>query len=112
MNRRSKTALLSCLALIACTALPAMATDVVDLGSIDFPNSGSKQAQGAFYRGVLLLHSFEFEDAREEFQAAQEIDPDFGSGLLGRGDDPQPSPLASTGFRSRTRRPRETCTGR
>ena len=63
--------------------MPVGATDVVDLGSIDFPNSGSKEAQGAFYRGVLLLHSFEYVDAREEFQAAQAIDSDFALAYWG-----------------------------
>ena len=53
------------------------ATEINDLGSLDFPNSGAEQAQEAFARGVLLLHSFEYEDAREAFQEASAIDPDF-----------------------------------
>ncbi len=47
------------------------------LGSIDFPNSGVPEAQQAFKRGVLLLHSFEYEDAAEAFREAQGIDTDF-----------------------------------
>ncbi|MBW3671133.1 MAG: hypothetical protein KY432_05605 [Acidobacteria bacterium] len=47
------------------------------LGKIDFPNSGTPEAQEPFTRGVLLLHSFEYEDAREAFQEARTIDPDF-----------------------------------
>jgi len=48
-----------------------------DLGIIDFPNSGSPQSQPHLRRGVLLLHSFEYEDARQEFLRAQQADSDF-----------------------------------
>lgn len=53
------------------------------LGSIDFPNSGAAQAQDAFHRAVLLLHSFEYGDAREAFQEARRIDPDFALAYWG-----------------------------
>ncbi len=57
---------------------PAAATDApVELGSISFPNSGSTQAQPDFLRGLLLLHSFEFESALQAFSQARKIDPDF-----------------------------------
>jgi tetratricopeptide (TPR) repeat protein len=48
-----------------------------ELGKIDFPNSGAAAAQADFLRGVLLLHSFEYEDAAEAFRAAQAKDPGF-----------------------------------
>lgn len=83
MNSARQIVPILCLFLTAVFSAPIWATDVVDLGSLDFPNSGSKQAQGPFYRGVLLLHSFEYVDAREEFQAAQEIDPDFALAYWG-----------------------------
>ncbi len=54
-----------------------------DLGSIDFPNSGSPKAQQAFLRGVAALHSFWFEEATEAFQNAQEIDPSFALAYWG-----------------------------
>lgn len=57
--------------------------EVRDLGTIAFPNSGAPQAQEAFIRGVLLLHSFEFEDAGEAFREAQEIDPGFALAYWG-----------------------------
>ncbi len=47
------------------------------LGSLSFPNSGNEAAQEPFMRGVLLLHSFEFEPAAEAFIEAQEADPEF-----------------------------------
>ena len=48
-----------------------------DLGHIDFPTSGSPEAQPHFIQGLLLLHSFEYQDARAQFQKAQKIDPNF-----------------------------------
>ena len=70
------------LALALCRATPASAQEA-HLGTIDFPNSGAPAAQHAFVRGVLLLHSFEFEDAATEFRAAQEADPTFALAYWG-----------------------------
>lgn len=47
------------------------------LGSVVFPNSGSKAAQADFLRGVALLHSFEYYDAAKAFKAAQKVDKNF-----------------------------------
>ncbi len=54
-----------------------------DLGTIDFPNSGSAAAQTAFLTGVKAFHSFEFEDAGEAFLAAQKADPSFALAFWG-----------------------------
>ncbi len=54
-----------------------------DLGVIDFASSGAPPAQPAFIRGVLLLHSFEFEAARQAFLDAQHIDPSFALAYWG-----------------------------
>ncbi|MCI0415155.1 tetratricopeptide repeat protein, partial [bacterium] len=48
-----------------------------NLGTIDFPATGKEAAQPHFLRGVLLLHSFEYPDAREAFEEAIKLDPDF-----------------------------------
>ena len=53
------------------------------LGHIAFPTSGSPQAQPAFVRGVLLLHSFEYDDAIEAFRQAQTIEPGFALAYWG-----------------------------
>jgi tetratricopeptide (TPR) repeat protein len=53
------------------------------LGSLSFPNSGDAAAQEPFLRGVLLLHSFEFEPAAEAFRAAQAADPGFALAYWG-----------------------------
>ena len=53
------------------------------LGEIEFPASGSTEAQQPFLRGVLLLHNFEYDDAQVAFQRAQELDPDFAMAYWG-----------------------------
>ena len=52
------------------------------LGRISFPTSGSA-AQPAFLRGVLLLHSFEYDDAIAAFREAQRLDPGFAMAFWG-----------------------------
>jgi tetratricopeptide (TPR) repeat protein len=54
-----------------------------ELGRIDFPTSAAGPARERFLRGVLLLHSFEYDDAAEEFQAAQAADPAFALAYWG-----------------------------
>ena len=53
------------------------------VGSLDFPTSGSPEAQQHFLRGVAILHSFGWKQAIEEFQAAQRIEPDFAMAYWG-----------------------------
>ena len=54
-----------------------------ELGRIEFPTSGSPAAQEHFLRGTLLLHSFEYSDAAEEFRKAQGLEPDFAMAFWG-----------------------------
>jgi tetratricopeptide (TPR) repeat protein len=54
-----------------------------DLGRIDFATSGSPEARKHFSKGALLLHSFEFDDAAEEFRAAEKIEPGFAMAYWG-----------------------------
>ena len=53
------------------------------LGRIEFPTSGPPEAQKHFLGGVLLLHSFEYDDARDEFRTAQKIAPNFAMAYWG-----------------------------
>jgi len=53
------------------------------LGEISFPNSGSEAAQEDFIAGVLYLHNFEYEDARDAFLRAQATDPAFALAYWG-----------------------------
>jgi tetratricopeptide (TPR) repeat protein len=71
------------LAALPATAPFIAAAEVESLGRLDFPNSGAPEAQDAFIRGVLLLHSFEFDDAAEAFREAQQIDPGFALAYWG-----------------------------
>jgi hypothetical protein len=73
--RRARTGLLVA-ALLLVSTLPARA-QFENVGSIDFPTSATGEAQSHFLRGVAILHSFGWKQARDEFHAAQEIDPDF-----------------------------------
>ena len=57
--------------------------DAVDLGEISFPTSGLPPAQKPFIKGVLLLHSFEYDSARTAFQTARRIDPAFAMAYWG-----------------------------
>jgi len=54
-----------------------------ELGVVHFDNSGTRRAQPAFIRGLLLLHSFEYPAARREFQKAQALDPAFAMAVWG-----------------------------
>ncbi|MCB0559833.1 MAG: hypothetical protein H6573_30805 [Lewinellaceae bacterium] len=53
------------------------------LGEIHLKVTGADAAQPFFEKGLLLLHSFEYEDARAEFQKAREIDPNFAMAYWG-----------------------------
>src|SRR5262249_53291108 len=53
------------------------------LGLVSFPTSGAAAAQPAFVRGVLYLHSFEYDDAIDAFREAQKIDPAFAMAYWG-----------------------------
>ncbi len=82
------------LLVVACQAAPRGAEGVVtrtgtqdrateELGRIDFPNTGPASAQEPFIRAVLLLHSFEYQDAAEAFREAQGLAPDFALAYWG-----------------------------
>lgn len=53
------------------------------LGSVQFPTSGSPQAQAHFLRGLAALHSFWYEEALEAFRESTKIEPDFMMGYWG-----------------------------
>src|SRR5579859_5834530 len=72
------TPAIALMAFLVCSGAPWSARDAAaadaDLGATHFQNSGAPGAQGDFLRGLLLLHSFEYEAARKSFQAAERID--------------------------------------
>lgn len=61
----------------------ATAAELEQIGTFDFPTSGSPAAQRHFELGVGYLHSFGMTQAQAEFRAAQELDPDFAMAYWG-----------------------------
>ena len=78
---RRASVLLAALAFVAASG--SVPNAQAELGSIEFQTSGSAAAQPAFIRGVLLMHSFEYDDARQAFQEAQAADPAFAMAYWG-----------------------------
>jgi len=62
---------------IQCTEKKTSAAPEASLGKVELKVTGSSEAAPYFHDGLLLLHSFEFEDAAEKFVKAQEIDSSF-----------------------------------
>jgi hypothetical protein len=62
-------------------ALPVCAGS--DLGQLEFPTSASPAAQEHFLRGVAALHSFWYDEAADEFRAAQKAEPGFALAYWG-----------------------------
>ena len=80
MARRVAPVLLALALVFAASRAPRAQAE---LGTIDFPTSGSAAAQPPFLKGVLLMHSFEYDDAKEAFQEAQKADPNFAMAYWG-----------------------------
>ncbi len=78
LHRSSRAALW-----LTTAALPSGAV-AAQLGHIDFPTSAQQPAaQAAFEEGVLLLHSFEYEDARTAFRRAGKLEPGLAMATWG-----------------------------
>jgi tetratricopeptide (TPR) repeat protein len=71
------------LAFVIATLASSVKAQQSSLGQVDFPTSGSDKAQAHFLRGVAALHSFWYEEAREEFLASTKAEPDFMMGYWG-----------------------------
>ena len=67
-----------CLVILA-LAVPVFTTQVAaqQYGTTDFHASGDPKAHALFIRGLVMLHNFEYEDARETFRQARNLDPGF-----------------------------------
>jgi tetratricopeptide (TPR) repeat protein len=74
-NRRFKALILVPFILFFCAS--PKNNNSFQLGQVDFKVSCKTQALPHFEKGFLLLHSFEYVDAAEEFKKAREADPDF-----------------------------------
>src|SRR5689334_854795 len=67
---------------VAMVALIVRAQEA-QLGRVEFPTSGSKEAQAHFLRGLAALHSFWYEEALDAFRESTKVDPDFAMGYWG-----------------------------
>ncbi len=65
------------------SAVAAQGHDVDQLGRISFPTSARGATQRQFERGMLFLHSFEYEKAAAAFREAQKLDPAFALAYWG-----------------------------
>ena len=60
---------------IQCKEKKSDSAEEKNLGKVSLEVTGSEEAKTYFQEGLLLLHSFEFDDAAEKFVEAQDADP-------------------------------------
>lgn len=63
------------IAALAVSVISAASAKAGRLGKADFANSCIPQVQNSFEQGVLLLHSFEFQQAEQSFRDVESADP-------------------------------------
>src|SRR5256885_2292746 len=71
------------LALVFAKLASSVKAQQSSLGQVDFPTSGSQQAQAHFLRGVAALHSFWYEEALDAFRESTKVEPTFMMGYWG-----------------------------
>lgn len=77
MNPTTRKIFLLCTAVLTLAGCATQPPDDPGYGDTQFEVSGTAEARELFNRGLLMLHNFEYEDAREQFLAAQAEDPDM-----------------------------------
>ncbi len=83
MSLKSVFWLLLLFVVVGCESGSPAEAEPYQLGEVDLKVTGSPEALPYFEKGLLLLHSFEYEDARAAFQKAQETDEDFAMAYWG-----------------------------
>lgn len=71
------------LLITSCKKSTESSTSSAHLGEIDIDVSVSSEARPHFEEGLLLLHSFQYKDAAENFRKVQNLDPGFTLGYWG-----------------------------
>ena len=71
------------LSLVMASTVSGADTEFNIYGTTDFAASGDPEAHEVFIQGLLKLHNFEYEDARESFLAVQDVDPEFAMAYWG-----------------------------
>lgn len=71
------------LSVMACRKAPEQQLSRSELGDIDINVSIKEELKPDFKEAMLLLHSFEYKDAMEKFQAVREADPDCAMAYWG-----------------------------
>lgn len=61
--------------LLSASLLAAAPAPTKQMGTISFPVSGNAACKKSFTEGMLAMHSFMYDDAREQFEAAVKADP-------------------------------------
>ncbi len=74
MHKLTTLSFLSLIALFGCNQPKETASVDYTLGDIKYQFPVSPEASEGFDKGLLLLHSFEYDDAKEAFLSAQEAD--------------------------------------
>ncbi len=72
-----------CCALLIIISCKQKDTENSYLGTVNISVTGKESAQPYFEKGLFLLHSFEYEDAREAFQKAIVEDPKIAMAYWG-----------------------------
>ena len=79
-----KRVLAALLPLLPPSSAPASPHDDADqLGKLSFPTSCDTKVQPQFERGVAMLHSYWFGEARKTFEAVSQAGSQLRDGLLG-----------------------------
>jgi tetratricopeptide (TPR) repeat protein len=68
----------------AADSSPRLQTAEAQVGNVNFPTNCSNAAQTTMERGLALLHSFEYERARQAFTSALRLDPHCALAYWGR----------------------------
>lgn len=68
--------------LLACSNRQNQVNDT-HLGELNIQVTAKQEAKPAFQEAMLLLHSFEYEDAADKFREAQALDPEFAMAYWG-----------------------------